>query len=101
MELNIKLWFILHTTCELVWMGFLLHELHLFQKRPMRPMKLYYNNKITVYIVNNPVYHDGPITLKLIAILLERILKIKRLFTPFVRSHYQLTFIFSKPLAKA
>jgi len=44
-----------HTACEMVWLKNLLIELSF---RQSRPMPMHCDNQSTIYIVQNPVFHD-------------------------------------------
>ena len=57
---------ITHTTCEMVWLKNLLME---FGFKLPGAMPMHCDNQSVIYIAQNPVFHEGPNTLRSIVIL--------------------------------
>lgn len=82
-------------TCELVWLKFLLKGLGVSH---LQLMTLHCDNKATLHIVANPVYHEHTKHIDIDCHLVHEKLQVGLLHTQYVSSNNQLAHIFTKVL---
>ena len=83
------------TTCELVWLQQLLHDLNISHKGPMT---LYCDNQSALYIARNPVFHEHTKHIEIDCHIVRDKLRFGLLTTAHLPSSEQLTDIFTKAL---
>ena len=86
-----------HTTCEQTWLRTILLEFGLLVQG-LTP--LYCDNKETIYIANNPIFHERTTHIEVDCHFISSKVESKDIVTPFVPSGRQLVDIFTKALPK-
>ena len=87
-----------HVICELLWLKIILDDLKI---KWQGPMKLYYDNKLTINIAHNLFQHDWTKHVEVDRHFIEEKLKSRLICTPYVPTHGQLVDILTKGLTSS
>ena len=85
-----------HRVCELLWIRLVLHDLGLHHPKPMM---LYYDNKATIAIANNPIQHDRTKHVEVDHHFIKDHLDKGTISFPFVTSQDQLVVVLTKAVS--
>ena len=86
---------ITHGVCELLWLKKVLEEL---QQEVEHPMKLYYDNMLTISIAHNPIQHNHTKHVEIHQHFIKEKLEYGIICFPFIPSTQQTTNILTKGL---
>lgn len=87
-----------HTASEMLWVRSLLSD---FGLTAPTPMDMYCDNQATIFIANNPVFHERTKHIEVDCHFIRDLLLRRELATPYIHSDDQLSDILTKPLARA
>jgi hypothetical protein len=86
------------TASEVVWIKHLLHDMRI---ECDEAMKIYCDNQAARHIASNLIFHERTKYIEVECHFVREKVQSEKIETPFVRSHEQLTDIFTKALDKA
>ena len=86
-----------HTACEMLWVKSIVQEMGFSSAKPM---KMFCDNQATMYIANNPVFHERTKHIEVDCHFIRDMVMRKQIVTSFVRSSAQLGDILTKALNK-
>ncbi len=87
-----------HIASKMLWVRSLLRDLGIDVSTPMQ---MFCDNQATIFIANNPVFHERTKYIKVDCHFIQDLLTQKQIAIPYVRSDDQLGDILTKPLARA